>query len=248
MIDKSLVKKRFKKSLKTYNDNAFAQKQTAAELIKLLPSLNFNLVLEIGCATGILTSEIKNNINFKTFTANDLVEDSKKYIDKIIPSNTFIAGDIEEITLEKKYDLIISNACLQWCCDIEKTILKLYDSLKDNGVLAVSIFGDENLNEIKNTFKIENKMYTINQLKEFFKRFSNCKIKEESLKLEFDSPVDVLKHLKLTGVNAVKELKLTKTALKRFEEEYNKHYGNNGRVTLTYNPVYAVIIKHCGIV
>ncbi len=244
MIDKSLVKKRFKRSLKTYNDNAFAQKQMAEKLVNMLPSKSFKSVFEIGCASGILTSEIKKHINFESFTANDLVEESKNYINKIIPVNTFISGDIEELCFEEKYDLIISNACLQWCGNIEKTILKLYDLLEDKGILAVSIFGDENLKEIKNLFNIENKMYTMPELKQFLFGFSDTVIKEDSLKQTFDSPLDVLKHLKLTGVNAVKELKLTKTILKQFEADYIKSYSINNKVILTYNPVY-ILIKKC---
>ena len=36
MINKELIKKRFKKSLKTYDDNAYIQKYTAKKLIDFL--------------------------------------------------------------------------------------------------------------------------------------------------------------------------------------------------------------------
>lgn len=235
MIDKSLVKKRFKKSLKTYNDNAIIQKQTADKLITLLPEKNYNSILEIGCATGILSEKIKQNLSFNEFSANDLVEDSQKYVEQIIPSSHFIAGDIEEIQLDKKYDLIISNACLQWCSNIIGTIDKLKSALNPNGVLALSVFGDKNLAEIKNIFEIENKMYSMHDLS----CFEN--IIEDTHKLYFDTPIDVLKHLKLTGVNAIKETKLTKSKLKEFEMRYKEQYFENGKVYLTYNPVYIVL-------
>ncbi len=235
MIDKSLVKKRFKKSLSTYNDNAIIQKQTAEKLISLLPEKQYSSILEIGCATGLLTEKIKQNLSFNDFYANDIVEESAQYIEKIIPDCEFIAGDIEEIQLDKKYDLIISNACLQWCSDILATIEKLKSAMKPNGVIAISVFGDENLKEIKNLFKIENKMYSMQDLKAF------GNITEETHKLYFDTPLDVLKHLKLTGVNAIKETKLTKSQLKEFEIQYKKLYSENGKVFLTYNPVYVVL-------
>ncbi len=235
MIDKSLVKKRFKKSLKTYNDNAIIQKQTAEKLISLLPRKEYNSILEVGCATGILTEKIKQNLIFNEFSANDLVEDSQKYIEQIVPSSHFISGDIEEIQLDKKYDLIISNACLQWCSNITGTIEKLKSALNPNGVLALSVFGDKNLAEIKNIFGIENKMYSMQDLS----CFEN--IIEDTHKLYFDTPVDVLKHLKLTGVNAIKEAKLTKSKLKEFEIHYKEQYFENGKVYLTYNPVYIVL-------
>ncbi len=243
MIDKSLVKRRFKRSLKTYDNNAYAQKKMAVKLVKMLPERKYDSILEIGCATGILTKEIKNNIEFKEFSSNDIVEDSKKYIDKIITSNTFITGDIEEVELNGKYDLIISNACLQWCCDIEGVISKLYKALKQDGVLAVSVFGDENLKEIKEIFKITASNYLAAELKNNLKKYQNHIIEEETLIFDFNNLVDILKHLKATGANSVTPLKLTKNSLEKYADEYKARNSHNKKVMLTYNPVYIVLRK-----
>ena len=148
MIDKSLVKKRFSKSLKTYDDNAIVQKQMAEKLVDFLPKKEFDSILEIGCATGLLTKQLKSKLSFYSFSANDIVLEAESYIKEIIPQSEFILGDIETINLDKKYDLIISNACLQWCNDIEGTILKLKNSLNEGGILALSVFGKDNIKEI----------------------------------------------------------------------------------------------------
>ncbi len=234
MINKSLVKKRFEKSLETYDDNAIVQKLMAEELIKILPLKNYDNILEIGTATGILTKEIKKNIKFKTFYANDIVESSKEYIKKIIPEVNFITGDIEEIKLSGSYDLIISNACFQWCSDINILISKLKEHLNDNSILALSMFGDDNLKEIKAVFNMKNT----------FNLPDVVKYKEDKIKLYFDTPKDVLRHLKLTGANALKEFKFTKSRLLKFEEEYKHMFSENGKVYLTYNPVYFLISKN----
>ena len=241
MIDKSLVKKRFKKSLGSYDDNAYVQKITAKKLIQLLPQKIYESVFEAGCATGILTREIEKTLKFNFFTANDIVEESGNFINSIIKNNIFIAGDIEEIYLGQKYDLIISNACLQWCNNIELTIEKLINSLKPNGILAISIFGDDNLKEITDIFNIKNKTYSMKNLKKNLEKYNILSYHEEIIKQEFNSPVELLKSLKLTGVNAVKEIKLTKTKLKEFEEKYKKLYTQNEKAILTYNPVYILI-------
>ena len=231
MINKSLVKKRFSKSLKTYNDNAVIQKIMAEKLINLLPDKEFSSIFEIGCATGILTEQIAKNLTFKTFTANDLVENSKEYIDKIIPENTFISGDIEKIKINRNYDLIIANAALQWCENQEKIINKLYSKLNDNGVLAVSIFANNNLNEIKTVLNLQE---TIN---------TNLSGITEEYKIFFKSPLEVLKHIKSTGANSLTEYKFTKTSLNAFEKKYNDLYSQNGKVSLTYRPLYIIKIK-----
>lgn len=235
MIDKSLVKKRFAKSLKTYDDNAIVQKQMAEKLIDLLPKKEFNSVLEIGCATGLLTKQIVSKLSFSTFNANDIVAEAENYVKDIIPTTKFIYGDIEEINIEEKYDLIISNACLQWCSNIEETILKLKKSLNEGGILAVSIFGKDNLKELNEIFNIPTKTIDTTKLPK------DTLVIEETINMFFDTPIDVLKHIKLTGANAIKEMKLTKSILKDFEEKYYKKFAQKNRVQLSYNPVYLII-------
>ncbi|MBQ9245663.1 malonyl-ACP O-methyltransferase BioC [bacterium] len=243
MIDKSLVKRRFKKSLTTYDDNAIVQKEMAAKLIELLPEKEFSSVFEIGCSTGILTKQISENVKFDQIWVNDIVAESKKYIDNILLDYTFISGDIETISIDKKFDLIVSNACLQWCNDINKVIDKLYGCLNKCGVLAVSIFGDMNLKEIKNIFDIKEKTYVMSELQECLKIYKTYNVIEETVELEFDCLKDILQHIKYTGANSLKECTLTKTVLKNNEEQYRENFSKNNILILTYNPVYIIIKK-----
>ena len=243
MIDKSLVKKRFKKSLKTYDENAIVQKKMAKELISLLPKKEYNKIFEIGCATGILTKEIEDKLIFSELYLNDIVEESKKYVQEIYKECNFIAGDIENIDLNKKYNLIISNACLQWCSNIEDTLSKLINALDDGGILAISIFGEDNLKEIKSIFNIGNEISSISSMENFLNTQKIIIKKEDKIKINFETPMEVLKHLKYTGTNAIKEIKLTKTKLKDFEQKYKENYTQNNKVYLTYNPIYIICTK-----
>ena len=243
MIDKSLVKKRFKKSLKTYDENAIVQKKMAKELISLLPKKEYNKIFEIGCATGILTKEIEDKLIFSELYLNDIVEESKKYVQEIYKECNFIAGDIENIDLNKKYNLIISNACLQWCSNIEDTLSKLINALDDGGILAISIFGEDNLKEIKSIFNIGNEISSISSMENFLNTQKIIIKKEDKIKIDFETPMEVLKHLKYTGTNAIKEIKLTKTKLKDFEQKYKENYTQNNKVYLTYNPIYIICTK-----
>lgn len=228
MIDKSLVKIRFSKSMNTYDDNAVVQKKMAKRLVGMLAEKKYNSVLEIGSSTGVLTREIAQNLEFNQYCANDIIEKSKEYINKIIPNNKFIAGDIEEITIEEKYDLIISNAALQWCNDKTGVVKKLKQRLNDGGIIAFSIFGNDNFKELKQILKIKNQMQT------------NLKGIEEEERLFFNSPIEILRHIKLTGANALENYHFTKESLKKFEEKYRELYSENGKVFITYQPLYIV--------
>ena len=62
-MNKELIKKRFKKGLKTYNKNAVVQKKMAENLIKLIDeNTEVDSILEIGCGTGVLTDKIIKKI------------------------------------------------------------------------------------------------------------------------------------------------------------------------------------------
>ena len=75
------------------------------------------------------------------------------------------------------------------------------------------------------------------------KKYNFIEYREEKSRLYFDNAIDVLKHLKYTGVNALSPFNLTKSKIKKFEEDYKRKYADNQKVYLTYNPVFVVIKK-----
>ncbi len=243
MIDKKLMTSRFLKNLKTYDFNAVVQKNMAQQLIKMLPENKFNMILEVGCGTGILTQYAVKNIAYAQYMLNDIVQECGQYVSKIIPEGIFVCGDIEEINFNSKFDLIISNACLQWCCDFEKTVLKLADLLDKDGILAFSVFGEKNLTEIRQITNSGLDYCSQRQIKKIFADYDIISIRQDTEKIYFEKPVDILKHLKYTGVNALTETSWTKSKIIEFEKKYNDLFSKNGKVCATYDCIYAVIKK-----
>lgn len=239
-MNKELIQTRFSKSLTSYNENAIIQKKMAEKLLSFLSRKSCSKVLELGCGTGFLTKLLNEKIEFESYTAIDIVGECSKYISEINPEIEFINADIESYILENssKYDLIISNAALQWISEFESVVNNLESKLVENGELLISTFGKENFKEIYQTTKIALDYYSDSELQEFF---PNSQISSEKHVLEFDSPKDVLKHLKLTGVNAIQSKNWTKTDLANFETQYNNICG--AKTLLTYNPVYIKISK-----
>ncbi len=232
MIDKTLVKERFKKNLKTYKDNSVIQNKMADKLISMI-SNNPKSILELGCGTGVLTEKLINKYNFIKYNASDIVLECEPYIRKISDKINFIQSDIEEFEFKEKYDLIISNATFQWIENLEPFIEKLKKQLNPNGELIFSTFGEDNLKEITNITNVGLNYYSLENLK---KIFTPSEIIEEKLSLEFNSAKDVLKHLKLTGVNSIKPRHWTKSDLINFENKYNEICPK--KIQLTYHPIY----------
>ena len=93
------------------------------------------------------------------------------------------------------------------------------------------MFGKDNLKEIKTILNLPNSTIL------------NIKGIEEIKTLYFDKPIDVLKHIKSTGANALTEYKFTKSSLNDFELKYKRLYSQNNKVILTYNPIYILLNK-----
>ena len=238
MIDKNLVHKRFAKNLENYNENAKIQKRMAERLLTFVRNRSSKKILEIGCGTGFLTKLISENIEFEKFIAIDIVEECETYIKNIDARITFTPADIEEFIKNntEKFDLIISNASLQWVNDFEGVVNTLKDFLNTNGELVFSTFGNENFREIYHIVGATLNYYSLNELS---RKFSNALIEPEIHIMAFDSPKDVLRHLQLTGVNGVESTAWTKKDLIKFENGYKNLCSS--RPTLTYNPIYIKI-------
>ncbi len=240
-MQKDLIKKRFGKSLNSYENCAIVQKEMAKKLIEKLSYKFYDNILEIGCGTGVLTKEIIKNIGFKNYIAVDIVSDCKNYINKISDRINFTESDIEKYYPDYNQNLVISNASLQWVEDLPEIIKKINTYLSKNGEFVFTIFGKENYREFSQFVESPLKYYDLKELKEICKDFKIIAIEDEIKMIEFDSPREVLHHIKNTGVNALSHTVWTKSDLVHFEESYPKN--SNGNYCLTYHPIYVWLGK-----
>jgi len=246
-INKALVSRRFAGSLDSYSINAVVQRETAHSLITALKAdsgSRFDAIFEVGCGTGLLTAIIARELQYRRLTVNDLVPDCRRCVAEIADCE-FIAGDIETITeLPRPVDLVISNATFQWLANPEAAFAGFAGIMPSGGILAFSTFGPENLREIAAVTGHSLVYRSTADLRRMLTRDFEIKtIAEQSRTMVFNAPLEVLEHLRKTGVTGVSNKIWTKSGLKSFINGYIDRYSVNGGVVLTYHPILVVAVK-----
>lgn len=227
------IEEKFFKIKDFYEENAAVQQHMQNKLLALLSQKKFDSIFEIGCGIGGLTKKIINALEFHSLTCSD-IKDYKSYL----PSQAnFILLDANKINqLNQPFDLIISNACIQWL--EQKTFFLNLEKISPKGsTLALGSFGKDNLKEIKQHTSIGLSYLDIPDYKNLLKdKWEVLSLVEERISLHFKTPLLAFKHLKLTGVNSLKtNYKLSKESLKNFEKKFEN--------TITYHPIYIIAKK-----
>jgi len=109
-------------------------------LVDVRPNLK---VIDLGCGTGELTRQLADKLPKGDVTGLD---SSPQMLEKAAsfssPNLHFTQGDQSQLTGE--WDLIFSNAALQWSENHAELIPYLFDKLKPSGQLAVQIPSNHN--------------------------------------------------------------------------------------------------------
>lgn len=249
--DKKLIKLRFEQAAATYEQNAQVQILVAERLLDLLAKAapqctKPERILEIGCCTGLLTEKISARYpDYGLLTASDLVDSFQQCLcsKNLLSSGrvTFLAGDIETISLPSAYDLIISSSTLQWVHNLPHLCRKLSRHCRQHGILAISLYGALNLQEIRTLCGVGLHYTTFEQVQAMVGEHFQILAAEQSTEtLWFRDALSVLHHLRATGVNAIGQKAWTRKQLQAFLAAYEERFHGVHGVPLTYHPMYII--------
>lgn len=268
MIDKEKLRRRFSRNVKNYDKYANIQKKMGDTLVNHIKndSLHIKSILEIGCGTGYVTKRLINDFPNAQITAVDIAPGMIEYVKSNIQYDhvNFICGDIEEMDLKDKYDLIISNATFQWFNYLEKTTNKLIGLLNTNGILCFSIFGKDTFKELREAFHKAKNALEISEpvspsqpfysLKELYDICNNIITRNnlddikigflESYEYEyFNCCTDFLYSIKKIGANNSQSGRniTTPDFIEKVIDIYDKDYQKDGKVVATYHILYVYI-------
>ena len=246
-MDKRLIAERFARARDTYSHEARVQQQVAEKMLQLLTeraSPLFRRIVEFGCGTGSYSRLLLHKLQPESLLLNDLCPVMKECLTDLLPQDTvrFIPGDAEALDFPEKTDLITSCSTLQWFNDPKEFFARCHRFLSEDGYLAFSTFGTENMREIRTLTGHGLDYLPIEALKELLApHFETVYAEEEIVSLPFSTPLQVLQHLKETGVTGTVKKVWSRGRLQTFCNSYTEQFRReDGNVTLTYHPIYIV--------
>jgi len=108
-------------------------------------SREFSQALELGSRGGLLARDLRDSGGIASLVASD-------------PAAGFLSGladpglvaEAEALPFAPaSFDLVVSNLALHWVNDLPGTLLQLRQALKPDGLLLLSLFAGETLNELR---------------------------------------------------------------------------------------------------
>ena len=110
------------------------------DLLKLIVPKKDMSVVDLGCGTGRLTQILHNTLKAKKTLGIDssqtMLQESSNIKE---PGLSFELRNIDEFHSSEKFDLIFSNAALQWLPDHHQLLKKLSEFLKPEGQIAIQV-------------------------------------------------------------------------------------------------------------
>ncbi len=249
-IDKSRVALRFAQAGQSYTEHAIAQKQICQHLMQLmldhLPTQHQARVLEIGCGSGNLSHLLLQNLQIDRLILNDLYAEVQQHFSQQQQLEWRI-GDIEQLEFPTQLNLVTSSSALQWMTDLQAVFTKVAYALVQQGFFCFSIFGQQNLKEIKALTGQGLEYHTLSELQQVLTQtgFDVLHLSEQIKTLHFSHPKQVLQHLKATGVTATSAShRWTKKTLQQFYQDYQQfsEIDQQGQTqsVLSYHPIYCI--------
>ncbi|WP_206531820.1 malonyl-ACP O-methyltransferase BioC [Sphingobacterium sp. DR205] len=253
-IDKQRVRSRFSRAAMSYHSTAVIQGQIAEKMITLLQGfipMRPDRVLEIGCGTGLFSSLLLQHFLPKHIIFNDISPEMITRVTDMVKSQhpssqyCFICDDAESCPLPEQLDVIASCSTIQWFERRGSFFARCHSALLENGILAFSTFGEENMREMSATTQVGlsygSKSELVAELVAL--GYEILLAEEELLRLYLESPLQVLNHLKQTGVTGITSHGWTKGKLQAYCNAYTARYTVGREVTLTYHPIYIIAKK-----
>ena len=113
--------------------------QPSIDLVNRIEISDPKKIVDIGCGPGNSTEILKKYWSNADITGIDNSSQMIEKAKKEYPEGRWILSDATNWKPENKFDIIFSNATLQWIPNQKELIKNLFDFLSENGILAVQV-------------------------------------------------------------------------------------------------------------
>ncbi len=96
-------------------------------------------IVDVGCGPGNSTKILRDRWPNAEIAGLDSSEEMVEKARATFPTCEWILADVESWHPSGKFDVVFSNAALQWMADQQHIIPRLFGCLNDGGVLAVQV-------------------------------------------------------------------------------------------------------------
>ena len=157
--DKELIARRFDRQAEVYESVTPVQSMMADHLMTLISKTYPNTdeplsLLDLGCGPGRVARRFAQAYPQSEITGIDVAQGMIEKARDIVPTGLFVVGDAEEYLdhCDETFDVIASNAALQWFEHPIETLRRCLAQLKPGGLLAIATFGDGTFRELRESF------------------------------------------------------------------------------------------------
>ncbi|MDO4771583.1 malonyl-ACP O-methyltransferase BioC [Porphyromonas sp.] len=252
LIDKDLVRKRFASAISYYDEEASPQRMVSDRIAALLEEkteVPSGRIFEIGCGTGFLSRHLWEKFgDSHQLLFNDLCPDMEAPLrEKVGDKAEFSAFDAETTDWQEDFALIAAASCIQWWQHPTSFYSKSYRHLTEGGILAFGTYGQDNLHQLK---EVTGKGLNYDSAETVRHRlelagYDEIHVEEMRHTLYFPDFLSVLRHLKLTGVNAVSSSTTwTSAKISAADAHYRDlTHTSDGTLPLTYHAIIGIARK-----
>lgn len=246
IVDKSKVSTTFDTAAESYGPNAIVQHDVAVSLLEFLkPYLpESEETMELGYGDGTLTRlylpYLHGHLSLYDIKESSLtIKQLEQQAEKRKIQLHFHWADVETVRFDRRFNLIISSSMLQWLNSPAAVVERCTRALLPGGILGLAFYGPGTFEEISAITGNGLKYPSLLPLCHVAERMGMEIItaREERRVLTFSTPAEALRHLKLTGVNALPS-STSPGQIRRLLARWTRN--ETGHATLTFECKYLI--------